>query len=306
MARMRVAVLSRASVGISRRSVNALIERHLLLWDVCMACLALLFLAVGFLQDDPADAANASILALAEYILTVVFFVEFVLRLYVAPSRRAYLRAHWIDLLALLPAIRWLRFLRITRFARILEFARLLRLGVLVRVLVELDRVIREMRNIVARNGVHVFFLIATSLVMAGGTLVWTLEHDTNPSFRNFGDAIWWAFATVTTIGYGDGPTTLAGRIVAAVIMILGVSCFGVISGTTVAYFMQRAPNDPSKQQDMPDELMRVLEDIRSRLDRIEQDIHTGEAPTVADRSVLARALDGHSSEDRHLSERAS
>lgn len=277
---------------LNRRSVYAFIDRHLLIWDVSMACLALLYLGAGFLEDNPVGAMNADTLAPVEYLITFIFLAEFLLRLYVAPSRRAYLRAHWIDLLALLPSIRWLRFLRVGRFFRVLEVARVLRLGVLVRVLTELDRVIQEMRTIAGRNRVHVFLSIAIGLVAVGGTAVWALEHTVNPSFRSFTDAIWWAFATMTTVGYGNGPITLPGRVIAAFVMVVGIGCFGIITASVTAYFVQRTP---SNQQSTPDELMEVLEDLRARLVRIERDMHGDDALATSDRSAQAALHDEYS-----------
>src|SRR5258708_6606796 len=194
--------------SLDRRRVEASIARHLLAWDVCMAILALLFLGIGFLQDHPAGALNEATLMPAELAITLVFLAEFSLRFYVAASRRAYLKAHWIDLLALVPTIRWLRFLRLGRFVRVIQLARVLRLGVLVRFLVELDRVVRGVRRPAMGNGVHVFLIVAASFAVIGGTLVWELERGSNPSFHNFGDAVWRAFATIATLGYGKGPAT--------------------------------------------------------------------------------------------------
>ena|ERR1700730_6620355 len=48
--------------------------------------------------------------------------------------------------------------------------------------------------------------------VIIGGSLVWEIEHTTDRAFANFGDAVWWAFSTMTTIGYGPGPATVPGR----------------------------------------------------------------------------------------------
>src|SRR5258708_24922105 len=165
-----------------------------------MAVLALLFLGIGFLEDHPAGALNQGTLVPAEDAITLVFLAEFSLRCYVAASRRAYLKAHWIDLLALVPTIRWLRFLRLGRFVRVIQLARVLRLGVLVRFLVELDRVVRGVRRTAMRNGVHVFLIVAASFAVIGGTLVWGVERRSNPSVHNLGDAIWCAFATLPTM----------------------------------------------------------------------------------------------------------
>ncbi len=226
----------------------------------------------------------------AELAITFIFFAEFSLRFYVAASRRAYLKAHWIDLLALVPTIRWLRFLRVGRFVRVIQLARVLRLGVLVRFLVELDRVVRGVRRIAMRNSVHVFLIVAASLAVIGGTLVWELERGSNPSFHNFGDAIWWAFATMTTVGYGNGPATLAGRVIAAIVMVVGIGCFGVVTATVTAYFVQH-PGHPDRKQPSPDELMAVLEDIRTRLARLEQ-ASAGGAGVEEDLAALAPRRD--------------
>lgn len=244
-----------------------------------MAGLALLYIATGFFQDHPSGILNESTLSSAEFSITLVFLAEFLLRLYAAHSRRAYLTSHWVDLLALLPAIRWLRFLRLGRLIYLLRMARVLRLGVLVRFLVELNRIGDDIRGIVVRNGVHIFLTLAVGLAVIGGTLVWELEHTINPSFSRYDDAIWWAFATMTTVGYGNGPVTLAGRVVAAVVMIAGIASFGVITATVTAFFLRPRT---SHHETQPDDLLVVLEDIRTRLARIEQG-QTDHPPTITD-----------------------
>src|SRR5258707_15264768 len=96
----------RSRPGLDRRRVDAFIARHLLAWDVCMAVLALLFLGLGFLEDHPTGALNQTTPGPAEDGITLVFLAEFSLRFYVAASPRAYLKAHRIHPLALVPSIR--------------------------------------------------------------------------------------------------------------------------------------------------------------------------------------------------------
>jgi voltage-gated potassium channel len=150
-----------------------------------------------------------------------------------------------------------------------MRLARVLRLGVLVRLLAEFNRIVDDIRSVAVRNGVHVFLTLAVGLAVIGGTLVWELEHTINPSFHNYEDAIWWAFATMTTVGYGNGPVTLAGRVVAAVVMIAGIACFGVITATVTAFFLRPQTAQPEIQTE---DVLAVLQDIRARLARIEQE----------------------------------
>jgi voltage-gated potassium channel len=265
----------RARLDAGRGRIDAFVARHQLAWDLTMAGIALVYIGIGALQDRPLGAVDDHFLALAEAAITIAFVAEFALRLYAAPSRRAYLLGHWIDLLALLPAIRWLR---VARLASVLRMTRILRLGVLVRLLAQLNRVGDDIRWIAARNGVHVILSLAVGLSFVGGSLVWELEHRVNPTFAHFGDAIWWAFATMTTVGYGNGPVTLAGRIVAAVIMVAGIACYGVITATVTAVFLR---DRASERATRTDELVALLEDIRARLVRLEQ-ASAGQAPSAA------------------------
>src|SRR5437588_5769718 len=246
-----------------RVAVTEFVRRHELAWDLSMAVLALLYIGLGLLEDHPEGFLNAQTVVPIEIAITVLFLAEFSLRFWAAPSRAAYLRRHWIDLLALLPAIRYLRFLRLGRLIYLLQAARVLRLGMLIRLLVESDRAFNRIGGIATRNGVHVILLSALGLVIVGGSLVWELEHSTNRSFSTLGDAVWWAFATMTTVGYGSGPLTVPGRIIGGLIMVLGICCFGLVTATVTAYFVH---HNQGQAQATPNELMATLQDIQQRL----------------------------------------
>ena len=80
---------------------------------------------------------------------------------------------------------------------------------------------------------------VSASVVLLGGTAVWRLEGDRPGStFRSWGDGIWWALTTMTTVGYGDHvPETTSGRIVAALIMIMGVAVLGAVAAVVALIF---------------------------------------------------------------------
>ena len=255
-----------------RQAINGFVARHELAWDLTMALLALIYIVAGLFEDHPHGFLNVATVTPVEIFITFLFAAEFSLRFYAAESRLTYLKRHWIDLLALLPAIRYLRFLRLGRLLYLLQAARFLRLGVMVRLLAEGDRAATRVRWIAARNGVHVILIAALGLVLVGGSLVWEIEHTSNRSFQSLGDAIWWAFATMTTVGYGSGPMTLLGRVVGGTIMITGIACFGLITATVTAYFVERSRG----HQASPNELLTVLEDIQRRLTLVEQEVRHG------------------------------
>ena len=247
--------------------MNGFVAKHEVAWDLSMAGLALAYILAGLFEDHPHGFLRLSTVIPVELAITGIFAAEFSARFYAAASRGAYLRRHWIDLLALLPAIRYLRFLRLGRLIYLLQAARVLRLGMLIRFLAEFDRVGNRVRWIAKGNGVHIILLASLGFVIIGGSLVWEIEHATNRAFANFGDAVWWAFSTMTTIGYGPGPASLPGRLIAGVIMVIGIGCFGLITATVAAYFIEHSRG----HQVSPNELLAALEDIQERLAGLER-----------------------------------
>jgi voltage-gated potassium channel len=106
-------------------------------------------------------------------------------------------------------------------------------------------RLARLVRLVIASHGARVLVarlgkvvLVALSVTILGAATAYYAEHPTNPEFANYGDSLWWAFVTLTTVGYGDiVPTTPTGRYAAVVIMIAGVSVLGVLAGTLASFF---------------------------------------------------------------------
>ncbi len=254
--------------GQARRNINSFVERHELELDLTMGVLALVFMVIGLFQDHPLGPLSEETLLPIEIAITVIFIVEFGLRFFGAESRLAYAKSHWIDLLALLPAIRFFRVLRLGRLVYVLRAARFLRLGVFVRFLAEAERVANRITWIASRNGVHVALIAALGLIVIGGSIVWELEHTTNRFFYSFGDALWWAVSTVATVGYGEGPATLLGRLVAVVLMVIGISCFGLITATVTTLFIDRVRDPGVSNAD----LLAAIRELQVRLDHLERD----------------------------------
>jgi voltage-gated potassium channel len=80
--------------------------------------------------------------------------------------------------------------------------------------------------------------LVAGSVTFAGAVAAYYAEHPVNPEFATFGDSLWWAIVTLTTVGYGDiVPETTTGRIAAVMIMITGVAVLGLLAGSLASFF---------------------------------------------------------------------
>lgn len=106
-------------------------------------------------------------------------------------------------------------------------------------------RLARLSRLLIATKGVRHLFarlgrvaIVALAVLFVGSAMAYYAEHPVNPEFATFGDSLWWATVTLTTVGYGDiVPITTAGRVDAAAIMFMGVALLGLLAGSLASFF---------------------------------------------------------------------
>lgn len=203
------------------------------------------------------DRLEASLLSV-DWIIWSAFAVEYVVRLSLTKKRLSFVRREWPDLLIL--TLPFLRPLRVVRSARAL---RLLRLGRLASFLAEATQ---EARRLLKRHSLHYALVITGVVILASAGLAYALEENSGGSIDSYGDALWWAVTTITTVGYGDMfPVTSAGRGVAAFLMLAGIALFGVLTANLAAFLIEETPNENDE-----DPVLARLDEIAARLARLE------------------------------------
>jgi voltage-gated potassium channel len=171
-------------------------------------------------------------LYVAEWVITVLFTIEYVLRLYVSDSPVRYSRSFFgvVDLLAILPTyidllIPGAHYLMLLRVLRVLRIFRVLKL---VKYIGEANTLMRAMRS--SARKIAVFIFVVLNLVLILGSLMYLIEGAEN-GFTSIPKSVYWAIVTLTTVGYGDiSPQTPLGQFVASIIMITG---YGIIAVPT-------------------------------------------------------------------------
>lgn len=161
----------------------------------------------------------------------IVFLADFAVRFRRAPSKLAFMKWGWIDLLSSIPAydfLRWGRMLRLIRIVRILRAFRSAR------------QLISFLFRNRARGLTGTAVLTVVVLLIFSCVAVLVFEDSADSNIKTPFDAMWWAISTITTVGYGDKfPVTTEGKLVAIVLMITGVGFFGVLTGLFARLFVQ-------------------------------------------------------------------
>lgn len=200
-----------------------------------------------FLQLPP---EIARVLHVVDTAVCGVFFVDFVIRFRAAPSKAAFMKWGWIDLLASIPVIEHLRWGRAVRILRVLRLLRGIR---------SLHRLLALLFAHRTRGGVASVGLISFLVVTFSSVGILLCERTPESNIRTAEDALWWSLTTITTVGYGDKfPVTTAGRIVAASVMVIGVGLFGTLSGLIASLFLGDAEDTIEKEKD------KILVEIRA------------------------------------------
>ncbi len=188
-----------------------------------------------------------------------LFGIDFLVSLATAKSRWRYLYTWgWIDLLSSIPAV---SVLRIGRAARIMRIFRVLR-GV--RATKVLSSFVLQRRS---EDTLLAVMLIAFLLMVLASASVLHFETAPDSNIKSAEDAMWWAYSTMSTVGYGDRyPVTSEGRLIGALLMTAGVGIFGTFSGFIAAWFL--APSTKKNRSEL--ELLRQeIGDLRAMLEPV-------------------------------------
>ncbi len=206
--------------------------RRLTTYDLVIGILAIFSLIIliplifGHLPPSTADVLNG-----LENTLCIVFLFDFFRSLRQAPKKWAYFLkgGGWLDLLGSIPFTPFAIF-RIARLFRVVRLLRKMSGG-------ELKRIITRR---LAQSTLLFTLVIALLLVfIISGIVLYAEQGNPNANIKTYHDAVWWAFVTITTVGYGDYyPVTTLGQSMAVILMFFGLGIIGVLSSYLATTFI--------------------------------------------------------------------
>lgn len=246
---------------------------------ILLIAIILSVIGVILITNKKIESEYGKILNFLEWSFTILFTIEYALRIYCTNNKKRYIFSFMgiIDFLAIIPTylmfiyppIRYLIDIRIIRLIRIF---RVFKLSSYLRGAYTMQIALRS-----SRPKIIVFLLSVSIVVVVVGTLMYIIEGPAN-GFENIAESIYWAIITLTTVGYGNiVPATAFGKVLASFIMILGYAIIAVPTGIVSA---ELTKDKSARKQDKiiekedailkkEDVILEKIKDLEKKIDNI-------------------------------------
>ncbi|MBL4885787.1 MAG: ion transporter [Planctomycetaceae bacterium] len=203
--------------------------------------LGLCVLAIVIVAEETFSHVSADILYVLgtiDLLICIIFIGDFFVRLTLAENKLKYFFSWgWIDLLSSIPAIELFRLGRLARILRILKGIRSIRV---------LSQQVAASRS---QYALSLATLVTVITILTGSVAVLVFEAEAESSIRTGKDAIWWTIVTMTTVGYGDYvPVTPGGRMVAIILMTVGVAIFATYTAFVASMLIEPGEAEQTKE----------------------------------------------------------
>jgi voltage-gated potassium channel len=190
-----------------------------------LAILGVAWLVVGIIAlTRHVNGKTSIVLVSILFALWAIALVEYLVRLAITPDTRGYVRRRWVEpVTVVLPPLQGWHLVGIEKMTLLIHEAEL------------------RVEAILRHHSLFRVLIAATGTLFLGAWLVLLFEHkNADGNIHSYPQAVWWAIVTVTTVGYGDKfPVSEGGRIVAVVLMLIGIGLIGVLTATVASVFVK-------------------------------------------------------------------
>lgn len=212
----------------------------------------------------PLPPSATSFLDKIDFAVCMIFLADFFVRFYRAPSKPAFLKWGWVDFVSSIPMLDAFRVGRVVRIIRILRIL----------------RAFRSTKNLLKyllrhRKATSFAAVASISFMLVVFSAIAVLQFETSPdsNIKTPSDAFWWAYVTITTVGYGDKyPLSPEGRVVACILMTAGVGLFGTFTGFVASLFVE--PELREEEADIQ-QLTREIQALRTEVQTLQSKLNS-------------------------------
>jgi voltage-gated potassium channel len=174
----------------------------------------------------------SAILQAISYVIWIIFIIDFIAKLLLAPEKWQFLKTNWLTAISLIiPALRVVRILRVIRLLR----------GVrLIKIVASVNRSMKSLGATMKRRGFGYVIALTIAIIFAGAAGMYAFENGQPNGLTTYGAALWWTAMLLTSLGSEYWPQTAEGQALCLLLGIYGFCVFGYITATLASFFVGR------------------------------------------------------------------
>ncbi len=199
-------------------------------------------------------------------IIWVIFILDFLVRFFIAPKKKRFLKRNWLTSLALLiPALRIFQFVGILRILAATGGFNI------VQIVGTMSRGMNALGDTLGRRGFGYISLLTLIVTFAGAAGIYGFEHSVRVAggIHSYGSALYWTIMMITTIGSEYWPVTVGGKILTVIISLYAVAILGYIAASLATFFIDRDAADPKAAVASDQSVQKVLAEVAALREEI-------------------------------------
>lgn len=220
-------------------------------YNITMAILSLIVAIILVLElTINLNKTTLNILYTIDFFIWVIFVIDYFKRLYKSRNKKKFIKRNIIDLISIIPLYTILAVFRILNILKIGKVSRIANISKVVRIFGVFKKSKTNFEIFIKTNNFNYTLLIGILVLIVSSILMTFIEK------IDFFDSLWWSIVTVTTVGYGDiYPKTILGKIVATILMFMGIGLIGSLTSTISTYFINK--ENKSNEEDYKTKILK-------------------------------------------------
>ncbi len=228
-----------------------------LMYDLFMAVVIIISITITFFSfSRGAVIFENQTIRILDLLAIVLFNIDYWGGLILCDDKKAYIKRNFFDLFTLIPinqAFMLLRGFKLLNLLRVMQ---------IVRIVGSILSIKDEMLRFIKLNGFIYVLIFTATTIGIGSIAIYSVEK--GATLETFYDALWWTIVTTTTVGYGDiSPATGMGRIIAVILMFVGIGFIGAFTGSITSFFTEKIRANETLEKLSSDKLLdKTLSDL--------------------------------------------